>query len=435
MAGLSADERLVLVEHSEHADSRHPALRVMTVEGTVVADLWDGPGLGLHGIGFDPSGGSTVLALHESGGRPEPLLWDPLTGRVERPSVNLPGDLDADWYPDGSALLVVAAARGRSTLHRVGLDGVATDLPTPPGSVTDATARPDGVEYSWSSAASPSIIRSVEGRTVLRAPGPLAPPSVPVRDALVPGPGGDIHALVATPPGDGPHPTVFHVHGGPADQDSDAFYVERAAFVDLGCAVIDVNYRGSTGYGSTWRDAITGRPGLTELEDVDAVRRWAVRTGVADAGRCVISGASWGGYLALLALGTQPAAWAAGVAAVPVADYLAAFEDEMEPLRAYDAALFGGTPDQLPELYERSSPLTYVASVRAPVLITAGANDPRCPLRQIENYLAAAAQLGKDVEVYRYDAGHGALVVEERVKQARLELDFVARRLGLPGPD
>lgn len=434
VAGLTRDGRLVLVEHSEHGDSRHPALRVLDIDGDVVADLWDGPGFGLRGIGFAP-GGTTVLALHEQGGRPAPLLWDPISGTVERLDVALDGDLTADWYADGSALLVIAESRGRSTLHRVELTGEVTDLPAPPGLVAEATARPDGgVEYAWSSSAHPPQIRSVDGRVVLRAPEPVAPPSVPVTDAFVDGPGGGIHSLVAVPAGDGPHPTVFSVHGGPHHMEADAFAPDRAAYVDLGCAVVGVNYRGSTGYGSTWRDALTGRPGLTELEDVAAVVRWAVDSGLADPARCVISGGSWGGYLALLAAGTQPDLWAAAVAVVPVADYLAAYEDEMEPLKAFDRSLFGGSPQDVPELYRMCSPLTYIEAVRAPLLVTAGVNDPRCPVRQIDNYLEAAAKLGMDVEVYRYDAGHGSLVVDERVKQARIELDFVARRLGLPRP-
>jgi dipeptidyl aminopeptidase/acylaminoacyl peptidase len=256
-----------------------------------------------------------------------------------------------------------------------------------------------------------------------------APCQSPTRSSTEPG--GTIHSLVAQPPGTGPFPTVFVVHGGPHHLHSDAFYSDRAAMVDLGCAVVDVNFRGSTGYGSAWRDAITGRPGLTELEDVAAVRAWAVATGLADPERCAISGGSWGGYLTLLGLGTQPELWAAGVAAVPVADYVAAYEDEMEPLKAFDDALFGGSPTEVPERYEQCSPLTYVDAVVAPVLVLAGANDPRCPIRQIDNWLAAAEAAGKDVEVYRFDAGHGSLVVDERVRQARAELDFLAKRLGL----
>jgi dipeptidyl aminopeptidase/acylaminoacyl peptidase len=120
---------------------------------------------------------------------------------------------------------------------------------------------------------------------------------------------------------------------------------------------------------------------------------------------------------------------------VPVADYLAAYEDEMEPLRAFDRSLFGGSPTEVPERYVRSSPLTYVDAVRAPVLVLAGANDPRCPIRQIESWLSAAQERGKTVEVYRFDAGHGSLVVDERVRQMRAELEFVARWVGLPAPD
>jgi dipeptidyl aminopeptidase/acylaminoacyl peptidase len=436
LAGLSRDEDLVLLEHSEHGDSMHRALRVVDLEGRTVGELWDGEGLGLHAIGFSPAPGDPrVLALHERSGRLLPLVWDPRTGEEQRLEIPVEGDLSADWYDDASALLVRAEARGRSTLHRVGFDGSVEDVPTPRGTIGDATARPDGtVEYSWSSSASPTVIRSTRGDVVLAPPGDPALPSVPVEDAFVEGPGGTVHVLVATPDGPGPFPTVFLVHGGPTWLDADSFAADRAAYVDLGCAVVHVNYRGSTGYGAAWRDAITGRPGLTELEDVAAVRAWAVEAGVADPERCVLAGGSWGGYLTLLGLGTQAGDWAAGVAGVPVADYVAAYEDEMEPLRAFDRTLFGGTPDEVPDVYERCSPLTYVAQVAAPLLVVAGANDPRCPIRQVDNYLGRLTELGKDHEVYRFDAGHGSLVVDERVRQMRVELEFVARRLGLPAP-
>ncbi|MBW3639220.1 MAG: prolyl oligopeptidase family serine peptidase [Actinobacteria bacterium] len=442
LAGMSRDESLVVLEHSEHGDSRHRALRVLTVTGETVWERWDGPGLGLSAVGFSPvDGDSRLLAMHERTGRMLPFLVDPATGAEVHPDLSgLPGDLDADWYPDASALLLRAESRGRSTLHRLPLTGGAADgsverLPTPVGTVNDATARPDGsVEFSWSSAAEPTVVRSTAGAVVLAPPGRPAPPSVAVSDAFVDGPGGSIHALVATPDGSGPWPTAFVVHGGPTWHDSDAFAADRAAYIDLGCAVVQVNYRGSTGYGSAWRDAITGRPGLTELEDLTAVQDWAVSSGLADPRRCVLTGGSWGGYLTLLGLGTSPERWAAGVAAVPVADYVAAYADEMEQLRAFDRSLFGGSPEQLPELYAQCSPLTYIERLRAPVLVLAGANDPRCPIRQIDNWLAAAAAAGTSVEVYRFDAGHGSLVVDERVRQMRAELEFVARVLGLGAP-
>jgi len=438
VGGLSSDESLVLLEHSEHGDSRHRALRVLALDGTVLWERWDGPGLGLEAVGFSPAAGdSRLLAVHEREDRSLPFVVDPRTGEEVHPDLSsLEGDLSADWYPDASALLVVAEARGRSTLHRVTPDGQVEPVPTPPGTVDGATARPDGtVEFAWSSAAHPTVVRSSTGAVVLSPPGDAAPGSVPLQDAFVDGPGGSVHALVATPEGDGPFPTVFLLHGGPSWQDSDAFASDRAAYVDLGVAVVHVNYRGSTGYGAAWRDALTGRPGLTELEDVAAVHDWAVASGLSDPSRCAVAGGSWGGYLVLLALGTQPERWTAGVAAVPVADYVQAYEDEMEQLRAFDRSLFGGSPDEVPEVYARSSPITHLDALRAPVLVLAGANDPRCPIRQIDTWLAAAQERGKVVEVYRYDAGHGSLVVDERVRQMRAELAFVTRLLGLPGPD
>lgn len=430
---MTRDERLIAINHSEHGDSRHMAVRVLDAAGATVADLWDGPGKGLYGIAFAPvDGDSRLLMVHERRGRTEPMIWDPRCGEQQEIKTDLPGEIGADWYPDGSALLISHSHHARDELYRYDLaTGTLHRIDTPRGVIGAATARPDGtIEYSWSSAAEPPVIRSTSGRVVLTPPGPVAPGSVPVEDAWVDGPGGRIHALVATPPdATGPFPTVFDIHGGPAACDDDSFNPVAAAWVDHGFAVVLVNYRGSTGYGSAWRDAIEHRPGLTELEDIKAVRDWAVASGLADPARVVLTGGSWGGFLTLLGLGTQPDDWSVGIAAVPVADYVAAYEDEMEALQAFDRSLFGGSPEEVPDRYRRSSPITYVEQVKAPVLVLAGQNDPRCPIRQIDNYLARLAELGKPHEVYRYDAGHGSLVVDERIRQMQVSIDFARKSL------
>lgn len=434
VAGLSRDETLIAIGHSEHGDSRHMALRVVRPDGTTVADLWDGEGKGVYSCGFSPvAGDSRLLVNHERRGRPELLIWDPVAGTETELHIDLPGEIDADWYPDASALLISHSHHARDELYRYDLaGGTLHRIDTPRGVITGATARPDGtVEFAWSSAAEPPVIRSSAGTVVLTAEGPPAPPSVPVEDAWVDGPGGRIHALISKPGGPGPHPTVFDIHGGPTAQDDDSFSPAVAAWVDHGFAVVRVNYRGSTGYGSAWRDAIEHRVGLTELEDIKAVRDWAVQSGLADPARLVLTGGSWGGFLTLLGLGTQPEDWTVGIASVPVADYFAAYEDEMEALKAFDRSLFGGSPEEVPDRYRRSSPLTYVEQVRAPVFILAGENDPRCPIRQIDNYLKRLDELGKPHEVYRYDAGHGSLVVEERIRQMEMEITFARKHLGL----
>ncbi|MFJ8645563.1 prolyl oligopeptidase family serine peptidase [Streptomyces sp. NPDC093546] len=439
---LSHDGTLLAIEHTEHGDAMHAALRVVRLDGAVVAELDDTKGgteeLGLAVLGFAPVDGDTRLLVgHQRRGRWEPMLWDVATGTETELGLDLPGDVSAEWYPDGSGLLIVHGFEARSDLWRyeIGTRELVR-VETPAGSVSSATARPDGtVEYLWSSAERPPVVRSTAGGVVLEPPGAKAPASVAVEDVWVDGPGGRVHALVQRPAGaDGPLPTVFEVHGGPAWHDSDAFAAAPAAWVDHGYAVVRVNYRGSTGYGREWTDALKHRIGLIELEDIAAVREWAVASGLADPAKLVLAGGSWGGYLTLLGLGTQPEAWALGLAAVPVADYVTAYEDEMEALKALDRTLFGGSPQEVPERYRVSSPLTYVDEVRAPVYISAGVNDPRCPIRQIDNYVDRLAARGAVHEVYRYDAGHGSLVVEERIKQVRLELDFAARHLGTTAP-
>jgi len=440
IGGLSADETLLAIEHSEHGDSLHPDLRVLRVPATpgaepeTVAELADGPGKGLNALGFSPvRGDQRLLVQHERRSRPELLIWEPTTGSVTELDMPLDGDISADWYPDGSALLIEREHAARTTVHRYDIaNSHLSTVETPAGVIGGATARPDDtIEYSWSNSAQPPQIR-VAGheQPLLTPPGEPAPPSVPVTDVWVDGPGGKIHALVSTPDGrEGPYATVFSIHGGPHWLDSDSFSAARAALVDAGYAVVHLNYRGSTGYGSTWRDAILGRPGFTELEDVAAVHDWAVSSGLTDPARAILEGHSWGGYLTLLGLGTQPERWAAGVGGVPVADYVAAYEDEMEQLKAMDRVLFGGSPTDAPEAFATGSPITYVHQVKAPLLITAGANDPRCPIRQIDNYLAKLDELGTPHEVYRFDAGHGSLVVAERIKQMAVELDFLCRHV------
>jgi len=444
VGALSLDETLLAISHSEHGDSRHAALRVcrLAPDGTVVdvaGELWDGPGKNLDVGEFAPlPGDSRLLVTHERRGKEELLVWDLASGDQTELHIDLPGELSADFYADGTALLVAHTHAGRSTLHRYDFaTGTLSHLDTPAGTVGGAGTRPDGtVEYSWSSSQQPSAVRAryPDGTdtVLLTPPSPQTPPpSQPVSDTWVDSTGGRVHALVARPADapDGPLPTVFSLHGGPHSADEDRYSAMRATWLDAGFAVVHVNYRGSTGYGSAWRDAIEGRPGLTELEDVAAVHDWAVASGLADPAQCVVEGWSWGGYLTLLALGTQPQRWAVGVAGVPVADYLVAYADEMEPLRAYDRALFGGSPDELPELYSECSPLTYVDAVRAPVLLLAGENDPRCPIRQVDNYLDALAARHARYEVVRYDAGHGSLVVAQMIEHVATEVDFARRAL------
>ena len=433
VAGLSQDETLLCISHSEHGDTQHRALRVVDLDGTTVGELWDGPGLGLQSAGWSRvPGDQRLLVIHERQDLHRPQIWHPLTGEVRELPIDLPGEVSASWYPDASALLLVHDHRGRSELYRFDLATHALRrLDTEPGTIMGAAVRPDGeIWYGWTRSSTPPEIRSDSG-VVLRPPGEPAPSGVAYTDYEV----GGVHGFIAEPPGARPHPTVFHIHGGPTSHDVDAFMPLVQAWVDHGYAVVLVNYRGSTGYGRAWRDAIIGNPGPTELEDIAKVHDWVIESGLADPERVILSGGSWGGYLTLLGLGTQPERWSLGIAAVPVADWFAEVEDEMEPLRRYDEALFGGkTIEEHPEVYRERSPMQYGDRVRVPVLITGGANDPRCPIRQIENYVARLQELEKPHQYYRFEAGHSSLLIDEQIKQMELRLAFAAQHLGTRPP-
>jgi hypothetical protein len=294
VGGLSRDEGLVCFHHSEHGDSRHPALRVTTLEGDQVADLWDGPGRGLFFAGWSRvPGDRRVLLLHERRDLARPMLWWPETERTEELDVDLPGEVEASWYPDGRAVLVGHDYRGRAELLRLDLaTGAVERLDAEPGTAWPARVRPDGeVWYRWSSSSTPPEIRSSSGAVVLRAPGEPAPLGVAYTDHDVDG----VHVFVAEPSGSRPYPTIFVIHGGPPSHDGDEFSPYNQAWVDHGFAVVLVNYRGSTGYGRAWRDALEGNPGFTELEDIARVHDWVVGEGIADPKRVILSGSSWGG--------------------------------------------------------------------------------------------------------------------------------------------
>jgi acetyl esterase/lipase len=430
--GISRDGRLVALFHSEHGDSRNRDLRIIDLDGRCIAELSHGPGHGISASGgWSPAAGDTrYLAIHDREDLERPLILDAKTGVSIEIKLDLPGETFADWYPDARSLLIGHDHRGRTELYRYDLGSKALErLATEPGTITTARVRPDGaVWYMLDRSSEPAAVRQIGGGVVLA--GGDAPAGVRYRDADVDG----VHVFVAAPPRPGPHPTFFFIHGGPEAADRDNFSPTVQAWVDHGFAVVCVNYRGSSGYGKAWRDAIVGRPGLTELEDIAKVHEWAVATKVTDPKRTVLGGGSWGGYLTLLGLGTQPERWALGIGIVPIGDYIPAYEDEMEPLKKYDAALFGGTPTEVPDRYRVANPITYIDRVRVPMLLLVGQNDPRCPSRSVDVYRDRLRALGKPFEEYRYDAGHGSLVIEERLKQVAMQIAFVAKHLGTTPP-
>jgi acylaminoacyl-peptidase len=413
------------------ADPGDPAAaRLLDPSGCPLATL-SGVDGALWPLEFAPAPGpATLLLAVQRGAGYQLATWTAASGLSELDWCGFDSEIAASWYPDGRRVLVRQDRHARSVLSEVDLAGrTVVPVPTPAGSLLAAGVQPGGdLQYVWTDSTHPPRLRAASG---LRLPGPVdAAQPGRCRDLWVDGPGGRVHALLTVPDRPGPHPTVVLLHGGPHEAARDAYDPLVSVFVGTGCAVVRPNYRGSVGYGAAWREAFGSGVGLTQLEDVAAVRAELVRAGVARAGQVAVCGESWGGYLALLAAGVQPELWQAVAAVNPIADYAAAYRATTPAVRALDARLFGGSPDELPERYAASSPITYAGAVRAPVLLVAGTGDAKCPPDQVQAYADALARHGRPAELVWTTSGHEAYAGAVRAEVLGTVVRSVCTALG-----
>ena len=438
--GLSADGRLVCVRHAERGDIERTALRVLDVtSGATVGDLLD-EGRALAPGGWSPVPVDTRLVISEEpSGLERPALWDPTTGsRTPVALPDLPGPVTFhDWWPDGSAILLHHEASGRTQLLRAEpATGAAEVVWDREGTVLEAAVRPDGEVWVHDQASTrPPAIRDLAGEEPVSLGSSPAPAGAPYRSIAFANPAGEeIRGFVVTPEGAPPFPTVVHVHGGPNWHDRDEFEPEVQAFVDAGYAVLMVNYRGSTGRDTAFRERLRGDIGFPESEDILAGLDHVVAEGIVDPTRVALEGWSWGGYLTLLNAGLHPERWRAAIGGIPVGDYVAAHYECAPLLRAWDEATMGGGPMDRPALYRERNPMTYVDRVTAPVLLIAGEHDSRCPLGQVMVYAHALRAREHPVEVHLYAAGHHANDVHEQIRHMELSLAFLERSMNGDGP-
>jgi dienelactone hydrolase len=378
------------------------------------------------------AGDHRVAISHEPADRLAAALWDPAGDVWTDLDTGLPGDVEVlDWWPDAEAVLILHAFEGRSDLYRFDLAaGSSTRIETPPGTVEEARVRPDGsVWFRHTDGERRSRVLDDRGGEPLALEQP-APAGRPFLEWRYPNEHGQtVQGWIVEPDGPGPHPVMLYIHGGPHWLYEDRYMPEVQSYVDAGFLVAMPNYRGSTGYGRAWRDALTGDPGFTDVDDVTAGLHDILSRTDVDASRTVIAGWSWGGYITLMQLGRNPDLWTAGMAGVPVGDYEMAYREEAPSLQAMDRALFGGPPEEKPELYRRSNPITYVDAVQAPVLFVIGDNDSRCPLGQALAYVGRLDAREAPHDVYRYTTGHGSNDTDEDVRQQRVILDFLTRHV------
>jgi dipeptidyl aminopeptidase/acylaminoacyl peptidase len=218
-----------------------------------------------------------------------------------------------------------------------------------------------------------------------------------------------IHGYLTLPVGVPPKnlPMVLYVHGGPWARDSWGYsgYVQWLA--NRGYAVLQVNFRGSTGYGKSFLNAGNRQWAGTMHQDLIDAKNWAVAQGYADPSKVAIMGGSYGGYATLAGVAFSPAAFTAGVDIVGPSNLntlLQAIPPYWSTIRATFALRMGDTVDFL----NSQSPLFKADQIKVPLLIGQGANDPRVNKRESDQIVAAMRKNNEPVEYIVFpDEGHG----------------------------
>jgi dipeptidyl aminopeptidase/acylaminoacyl peptidase len=261
---------------------------------------------------------------------------------------------------------------------------------------------------------------------------PMTPVTIPSRDGL------DLPSFLTLPVGVEPErlPMVLLVHGGPWARDWWRFDPEVQFLANRGYAVLQVNFRGSTGYGKAFVKAAIGEfAGKMHDDLIDAVN-WAVEQGYADPDRVAIFGGSYGGYAALVGVSFTPDVFAAaidyvGISSLP--NFMRTLPATARPHLANNWHLFVGNPDdpvQEADMLARS-PITRVEQIRTPLMVIQGANDVRVVQAESDNMVAALRARGVEVEyMIKEDEGHGFLNSDNVIDMYHAVEKFLAEHLG-----
>ncbi len=236
-------------------------------------------------------------------------------------------------------------------------------------------------------------------------------------------------------PGEEAHPApgVVQVHGGPHAQTQRSFNTYAQFLAGQGYAVLAPNYRGSTGRGREFKNAVRGDWGGKEQADVAAGGRWLADRDWVDGDRVAVFGGSYGGYSTYWQLVSYPELWATGVAWVGITDLLAMWDESMPHFKTILRQQLGD-PDENEALWRERSPVTHVEDIEAPICIAHGVNDPRCPVSQARIFRDALEEVGWEAgEDFRYEEldeeGHGSTDIDQQIRAYRIVDEWLDERL------
>lgn len=359
--------------------------------------------------------------------------------------------------PDGGVLFQFSGddpgQRGWGLVHPAAVRGAWSAPPaiyaTPPGWNRDARASRDGARlvYLHEELLVPAELQAadLEDHVVLSHTRPAAFDAIPwIRPerVVIPSPDGvDVHAHVYLPPGvtlEAPgeaRASIVFVHGAGYLQnvtDSMTRYplnmMFHARLAHLGYPVVDVDYRGSAGYGARFRSDVQYHLGGKDLDDIHLVVDVLADAGVVDPERVGIYGGSYGGFMAMMALFTAPERWAVGCALRSVTDW-----------RTYHPAYTVprlGRPSTHPEAYAASSPIDHVDGLEDPLLVLHGMMDANVFAQDSIRLIEALIERGKEFDAMLYPSqGHAFAKGEHWLDEYRRIERYLTRHLGPPLPD
>jgi dipeptidyl aminopeptidase/acylaminoacyl peptidase len=257
---------------------------------------------------------------------------------------------------------------------------------------------------------------------------PMKPISYTSRDGLT------IHGYLTLPLGVAPRhlPVVVNPHGGPWARDQWGFNPEVQFLANRRYAVLQVNFRGSTGYGRKFFESSFKQWGRTMQDDVSDGVKWLIGQGIADSSRVAIYGGSYGGYATLAGLAFSPELYAAGIDYVGVSNlftfmktippYWKPFLDQIHEMV--------GNPERDSVALAAASPVFHVDRIRAPLLVAQGAKDPRVNIDESNQIVEALRKRGIDVQyIVKENEGHGFQNEENRFEFYEAMERFLARHV------
>lgn len=243
-----------------------------------------------------------------------------------------------------------------------------------------------------------------------------------------------IPAYVTLPKGEAPYPAIVLPHGGPSARDVWGYRPDAQLLASRGYAVLQMNFRGSTGYGKDFWSTGFRKWGEEMQDDITDGANWLVEQGYANADKIGIYGGSYGGYAVLAGLAFTPEVYKCGVDYVGVSNIFTILENippYWEPFRKMMYEMIGDpTDEQDSQRMERNSPVLHVNKLQSPLLVVQGANDPRVKILESDQMVEALRARGVEVPyMVKYNEGHGFGNEENQFEFYKVMLGFLARHL------